>query len=154
MLLTESRKWCVKSVIESLSIKVYKYNKSIIIFSMLLPHWSDESALQKKSIRAGWGQGIVELATQNPHVVVLNADLPGSLKLEKFIETFPDRYFQVGVAEQNMAGIATGMAHAGKIPFITSFAAFSPGLNFSQIRLAAMSHLPLKIVGSHYGLNV
>lgn len=59
-----------------------------------------------------------------------------------------------GVAEQNMAGIATGMAHAGKIPFITSFAAFSPGLNFSQIRLASMSHLPLKIVGSHYGLNV
>ncbi len=53
-----------------------------------------------------------------------------------------------------MAGIATGMAHAGKIPFITSFAAFSPGLNFSQIRLAAMSHLPLKVVGSHYGLNV
>ena len=53
-----------------------------------------------------------------------------------------------------MAGIATGMAHAGKIPFITSFAAFSPGLNFSQIRLAAMSHLPLKVIGSHYGLNV
>lgn len=53
-----------------------------------------------------------------------------------------------------MAGIATGMAHAGKIPFITSFAAFNPGLNFSQIRLAAMSHLPLKVVGSHYGLNV
>lgn len=53
-----------------------------------------------------------------------------------------------------MAGIATGMAHAGRIPFITSFAAFSPGLNFSQIRLAAMSHLPLKVVGSHYGLNV
>ncbi len=53
-----------------------------------------------------------------------------------------------------MAGIATGMAHAGKIPFITSFAAFNPGLNFSQIRLAAMSHLPVKVVGSHYGLNV
>ncbi len=53
-----------------------------------------------------------------------------------------------------MAGIAAGMAHAGKIPFITSFAAFNPGLNFSQIRLAAMSHLPLKVVGSHYGLNV
>ncbi len=85
---------------------------------------------------------------------MLNADLPGSLKLEGFIHEFPERYFQVGVAEQNMAGIATGMAHAGKVPFITSFAAFSPGLNFSQIRLAAMSHLPLKVVGSHYGLNV
>ncbi|MBP7806663.1 transketolase family protein [Candidatus Gracilibacteria bacterium] len=121
---------------------------------MLLSNWSDESALPKKSIRAGWGEGIVQLARKNNNVVVLNADLPGSLKLEGFIHEFPERYFQVGVAEQNMAGIATGMAHAGKIPFITSFAAFSPGLNFSQIRLAAMSHLPLKVVGSHYGLNV
>lgn len=121
---------------------------------MLLSNWSDESALTKKSIRAGWGDGIVQLSRKNQHVVVLNADLPGSLKLEGFINEFPDRYFQVGVAEQNMAGIATGMAHAGKIPFITSFAAFSPGLNFSQIRLAAMSHLPLKVVWSHYGLNV
>lgn len=121
---------------------------------MLLPNWSDETSLQKKSIRAGWGEGIVQLARKNSDVVVLNADLPGSLKLEKFIEEFPNRYFQIWVAEQNMAGIATGMAHAGKIPFITSFAAFSPGLNFSQIRLAAMSHLSLKVVGSHYGLNV
>lgn len=121
---------------------------------MLLSNWSDETALTKKSIRAGWGEGIVQLARRNSDVVVLNADLPGSLKLEGFIHEFPERYFQVGVAEQNMAGIATGMAHAGKIPFITSFAAFSPGLNFSQIRLAAMSHLPLKVVGSHYGLNV
>ncbi len=121
---------------------------------MLLSHWSDESALTKKSIRAGWGEGIVRLARENNNVVVLNADLPGSLKLEGFIHEFPERYFQVGVAEQNMAGIATGMAHAGKIPFITSFAAFNPGLNYSQIRLAAMSHLPLKVVGSHYGLNV
>jgi transketolase len=120
----------------------------------LLPNWSDESALTKKSLRAGWGDGIVSLASKNSQVVVLNADLPGSLKLEKFIEQFPERYIQVGVAEQNMAGIASGMALAGKIPFITSFAAFSPGLNFSQIRLAAMSHLPLKIIGSHYGLNV
>lgn len=120
----------------------------------LLSNWSDESALTKKSLRAGWGDGIVSLASKNPNIVVLNADLPSSLKLEKFIAQFPERYIQVGVAEQNMAGIASGMALAGKIPFITSFAAFSPGLNFSQIRLAAMSHLPLKIIGSHYGLNV
>lgn len=120
---------------------------------MLLSNWSDEASLTKKSIRAGFGEGVLQLAKKNPNVVVLNADLPGSLKLEKFIETFPDRYFQIGVAEQNMAGVGTGMAHAGKIAFITSFAAFSPGLNFSQIRLAAMSHVPLKVVGSHYGLN-
>jgi transketolase len=121
---------------------------------MLVSNWSNESALPKKSIRAGWWEGIVQLARKNKNVVVLNADLPGSLKLEWFIHEFPERYFQVGVAEQNMAGIATGMAHVWKIPFITSFAAFNPGLNFSQIRLAAMSHLPLKVVWSHYGLNV
>jgi len=62
---------------------------------MLLPNWSDETSLQKKSIRAGWGEGIVQLARRNSDVVVLNADLPGSLKLEKFIEEFPNRYFQV-----------------------------------------------------------
>lgn len=120
----------------------------------LVKNWDQESSLQKKSLRAGWGDGIVELASINDSVCVLNADLPSSLKLEKFIEQFPDRYIQVWVAEQNMAGIASGIALTGKIPFITSFAAFSPGLNFSQIRLAAMSHLPVKIIGSHYGLNV
>ncbi len=125
-----------------------------ISFFMLLPTWWEEATLTKKSLRAGWGDSIVELAQKNPQIVVLNADLPWSLKLEKFIEQFPDRYVQVGVAEQNMAGIASGLARAGKIPFITSFAAFSPGLNFSQIRLAAMSHLSLKIIGSHYGLHV
>jgi transketolase len=120
----------------------------------LVSNWFEESLLDKKSLRAGWGDGIVSLATKNPQVVVINADIPGSLKLEKFIEKFPERYIQVGVAEQNMAGIASGMALAGKVPFITSFAAFSPGLNFSQIRLAALSDLPLKIIGSHYGLHV
>jgi len=124
------------------------------MFMSLIANWSNESLLDKKSLRAGWGDGIVSLASKNPNIVVLNADLPGSLKLEKFIAQFPERYIQVGVAEQNMAGIASGMALAWKIPFMTSFAAFSPGLNFSQIRLAAISHLPLKIIGSHYGLNV
>lgn len=62
---------------------------------MLLPNWSDESALAKKSIRAGWGEGIVQLARRDVRVVVLNADLPGSLKLEGFIHEFPERYFQV-----------------------------------------------------------
>lgn len=78
----------------------------------LISNWSDESSLSKKSLRAGWGDGIVSLAARNPHVVVLNADLPSSLKLEKFIAQFPERYIQVGVAEQNMAGIASGMALA------------------------------------------
>lgn len=119
----------------------------------LLENFLDEANLEKKGIREGFGKGIVEAARENDKVVVLNADLPGSLKLEEFIKEFPDRYLQVGVAEQNMAGIGTGLAHYGKIPFITSFAAFNPGVNFSQIRLAAMGHQNLKVVGSHYGLN-
>lgn len=119
----------------------------------LIENYLDEEKLDKKAIREGFGNGVVEAAKTNDGVVVLNADLPGSLKLEKFIETYPDRYIQVGVAEQNMAGIGTGLAHYGKIPFITSFAAFNPGVNFSQIRLAVMGHQNLKIVGSHYGLN-
>lgn len=119
----------------------------------LLENFREESSLDSKAIREGFGAGIVSLAQKNEKVVVLNADLPGSLKLEKFEETFPERYLQIGVAEQNMAGIGTGLAHYGKIPFITSFAAFSPGLNYSQIRLAAMGNQNLKIVGSHYGLN-
>ena len=81
---------------------------------------------------------------------LLNADLPSSLKVHKFAEAFSDRYFQIGVAEQNMIGIGTGLALQGKIPFTSTFAAFSPGLTYSQIRLAAMSHANLKIVASHY----
>ena len=79
---------------------------------------------------------------------------PGSLKLEGFIHEFPERYFQVGGWAKIWLVLRQVWQHAGKIPFITSFAAFNPGLNYSQIRLAAMSHLPLKVVGSHYGLNV
>lgn len=120
----------------------------------LLDNWENKDSLEQKSIREGFGQGILRAVAKNEQVVVLNADLPSSLKLETMIETFPDNYLQVGVAEQNMAGIATGLSHYGKIPFITSFAAFNPGLNFAQIRTAAMGKQNLKIVSSHYGLNV
>ncbi len=120
---------------------------------MLLQNFQNEKDLEMKSIREGFGDGIVQAASENKDVVVLNADLPGSLKLEKFMQTYPKRFFQIGVAEQNMAGIGTGFELGGKIPFITSFAAFSPGLNFSQIRLACIGHQNIKIVGSHYGLN-
>ncbi len=70
-------------------------NLSKNIDMTLVKNWFDESSLVKKSLRAGWGDGIVKLAEKNPNVVVLNADLPGSLKLEKFIEKFPERYVQV-----------------------------------------------------------
>lgn len=120
----------------------------------LLQNYHDEEALEQRAIREGFGEAIVQVGKENGNIVVLNADLPGSLKLNNFIETFPDRFLQVGVAEQNMAGIAAGLEHYGKVPFITSFAAFSPGLNFSQIRIAAITKQNIKIIASHYGLNV
>lgn len=122
--------------------------------SYLVENYQNESELVKRAIRDGFGDGIVEVGSDNKNIVVLNADLPGSLKLNGFIEAFPERFFQVGVAEQNMASIAVGLSHYGKIPFITSFTAFSPGLNFSQIRIGAMSGQNIKIVSSHYGLHV
>lgn len=122
--------------------------------NQLIDNYIEENSLEKKALRDAFGDGIVQIAAQDEEVVVLNADLPGSLRLENFIEAFPERYLQVGVAEQNMASIAAGLSHYGKKPYITSFAAFSPGLNFSQIRVAAMSAQNLKIVSSHYGLNV
>jgi transketolase len=108
---------------------------------------------QTEATRTGLGDELTAHA-DNKDLVVVNADLPSSLKLDKFIEAAPERYIQVGVAEQVMASIGTGLALYGKIPFITSFAAFSPGLNWSQLRLAAMSKANLKVASSHYGLNV
>jgi transketolase len=106
------------------------------------------------STREAFGQEIVRLAEANQDIVVVNADLVSSLKLGEFAKKFPQRLIQVGVAEQNMAGVALGLANYGKIPFITSFAAFSPGLNWSQIRLAAQSNANIKVISSHYGLNI
>lgn len=120
----------------------------------LLENWQNEDQLESKAIRDGFGDALVRAAAQDENLVVLNADLPGSLKLEEFIAAFPERYLQVGVAEQNMASIAVGLSHYGKVPFITSFAAFNPGLNFAQIRTAALGKQNLKVISSHYGLNV
>lgn len=120
----------------------------------LVENYKDENNLKMRAIRDGFGEAIISIANENDKVVVLNADLPGSLKLQDFIEVFPERYLQVGVAEQNMASIAVGLSHYGKVPFITSFTAFSPGLNFSQIRIGAMKNQNFKIVSSHYGLHV
>lgn len=120
----------------------------------LLKNYQNENELEMRAVRDGFGEAIVQVGAEKENVVVLNADLPGSLKLNDFIKAYPERYFQVGVAEQNMASIAVGLSHYGKVPFITSFAAFSPGLNFSQIRIGAMSGQNIKIVSSHYGLHV
>jgi len=107
-----------------------------------------------KSIRDGFGEALVELGNLNPDVVVLTADLADSTRVKDFAEKFPDRFYQVGVAEQGLVTIAAGMAEAGKIPFTTSYAVFSPGRTWEQIKVtAALNNVPVKIVGAHAGFG-
>ncbi|MBI2452939.1 MAG: transketolase family protein [Parcubacteria group bacterium] len=109
----------------------------------------------KVATRNGYGEGLVEAGKKNSSVVVLCADLTESTRSEYFQKAFPDRFIEVGVAEQNMASLAAGMALAGKIPFISSYAAFSPGRNNEQIRTTiALNDVNVKIGGAHGGLSV
>ncbi len=108
-----------------------------------------------KATRDGFGEALVELGASNQELVVLTADLSESTKVADFAKKFPERFIECGVAEQNMAGIAAGLAAEGKIPFITSYAVFSPGRNWDQIRVSiCYSNLPVKIIGCHTGLSV
>lgn len=109
----------------------------------------------QKDTRSGFGDGIVEAARKNPNVVALTADLAGSLKLNQFIKEFPERFIQVGIAEANMIGIAAGLTIGGKIPFTTTFANFSTGRVYDQIRQSvAYSGKNVKICASHAGLTL
>lgn len=111
--------------------------------------------LEQKKCRAGFGDALVELGEQNRDVVVLTADLAGSTNVEGFADRYPDRFFQVGVAEQNMMGVAAGLALAGKIPFTASYATFSPGRSWDQLRVSvAYTQANVKVVGAHAGLSV
>ncbi|MFT3982121.1 MAG: transketolase C-terminal domain-containing protein [Ferruginibacter sp.] len=108
-----------------------------------------------KDTRSGFGDGILEAARSNENIVALTADLAGSLKLGGFIKEFPERYFQVGIAEANMIGIAAGMTIGGKIPYTTTFANFSTGRVYDQIRQSiAYSNKNVKICASHAGLTL
>ena len=103
--------------------------------------------------RYGYGEGLVMLGEQDPNVVVLCADLTESTKSEEFAKKFPDRFFEVGVAEQNMAAIAAGLGISGKTPFISSYAAFSPGKNWETIRTTIIyNDSNVKIAGHHSGI--
>ena len=105
--------------------------------------------------RDGFGQGLLELGKTNPDVVALCGDLVESIRVQAFAEAYPERYFEMGVAEQNMAGVAAGLALSGKIPFISSYAVFSPGRNWDQIRVAiCYSKANVTIVGAHAGISV
>lgn len=109
----------------------------------------------KKETRAGYGAAMVELGRKNPNVVALAADLAESLRLDDFIKEFPDRYIEVGIAEANMMGIAAGLTIGGKIPFTGSFANFSTGRVYDQIRQSiAYSGKNVKICASHAGVTL
>lgn len=109
----------------------------------------------QKDTRSGFGDGIYEIAQENPNVVALTADLAGSLKLNAFIKAFPERFFQIGIAEANMIGIAAGLTIGGKIPYTTTFANFSTGRVYDQIRQSvAYSGKNVKICASHAGLTL
>ena len=124
----------------------------MIIFASML---KDIQVTGQKDTRSGFGDGIHELARENPNVVALTADLAGSLKLNAFIKDFPERFIQVGIAEANMMGIAAGLATAGKIPYTTTFANFSTGRVYDQIRQSiAYSEKNVKICASHAGLTL
>jgi len=116
---------------------------------------SGASEIESVPIRNGYGDGLVSLGEKNKDVVVLSADLTESTRSRAFADKFPERFFEVGVAEQNMAAIAAGLGVSGKIPFISSYAAFSPGRNWEQIRTSVCyNDSNVKIAGHHAGVSV
>ncbi len=111
--------------------------------------------VEKVPSRDGLGKGLAEIGARNPNVVALCCDLVESTRVNWFSEKFPDRYFEIGVSEQNMAGVAAGLAAEGKIPFIASYAVFSPGRNWDQVRVSiCYSENNVKIIGAHAGVSV
>ncbi|MBI2587260.1 transketolase family protein, partial [Candidatus Amesbacteria bacterium] len=122
--------------------------------NLLNPKLFDQD-LESKPTRQGYGEGLLELGETNRNVVVLTGDLAESTRALEFAKKYPDRFFECGVAEQNMTGIAAGLAAAGKIPFISSYAVFSPGRAWDQVRVSVCySNLPVKIAGAHTGVSV
>jgi len=110
---------------------------------------------EEVSLRDTYGKTLAELGKKNPDIVVLDADLRPSTMTKYFAREFPDRFFDVGIAEQNMIGIASGLAASGKIPFASTFAVFAPGRCFDQIRVSvAQARLNVKIVSTHAGVTV
>lgn len=112
-------------------------------------------AIEQRPTRDGFGEGIVAAGERDANIVVLSADLTESTRCEAFSKKFPERFFELGVAEQNMATIAAGLGVSGKIPFIASYATFSPGRNWEQIRTTiSYNNANVKIAGHHAGISV
>lgn len=111
--------------------------------------------IAREPIRKGFGRGLLEAGKQNENVVAACADLTESTQMHLFKEAFPERFVEIGVAEQNLVTVGAGLAAMGKVPFVSSYAAFSPGRNWEQIRTTiCLNDLPVKIVGSHAGVSV
>ncbi len=111
--------------------------------------------LEQKPNREGYGLGLAEAGEKNQNIVALCADLTESTRMHYFRQKFPERFIQIGVAEQNLATVASGMAAMGKVPFISSYAMFSPGRNWEQIRTTiCYNNQNVKIIGSHAGVSV
>ncbi len=111
--------------------------------------------IKLEPIRAGFGRGLEEAGRRDERVVALCADLTDSTKMSGFAKAFPDRFTQIGIGEQNLVTVGAGMAAMGRIPFVSSYAAFSPGRNWEQIRTTiALNDQPVKIIGSHAGVSV
>ncbi len=123
--------------------------------SYLVADYLHDKKLEQAATRDGFGSALVDMGARDDRIVGLTADLSESTRIEGFAKAFPDRFFQVGVAEQNMMGLAAGLALAGKIPFLTSYATFSPGRNWDQLRVSVCySKANVKVVGCHSGLSV
>lgn len=121
----------------------------------LAPNLLDKSKVEQKPTRDGYGLGLVEAGEKNQNVVALCADLTESTRTQWFKDKFPNRFIEMGVAEQNLATVASGLAAVGKIPFITSYAMFSPGRNWEQIRTTiCYNNQNVKVIGSHAGVSV
>lgn len=112
-------------------------------------------AIEQRATRDGYGEGLVEIGAENPNVVVLCGDLKESTRAEWFEKKYPDRFIECGIAEQNMAAMAAGLALSGKIPFVATYAVFCPGRNWDQVRISiAYQKLPVKLSGAHAGISV
>jgi len=110
---------------------------------------------KQEATRVGFGRGLKAAGEADENVVALSADLTESTQISLFKDAFPERFIEIGVAEQNLVTVASGLARAGKIPFTSSYAAFSPGRNWEQIRTTiCLNEMPVKIIGSHAGISV
>ncbi len=123
--------------------------------NMKLAEDLDSPDIRQSPTRAGYGEGLLEIGRENPDVVVMCGDLTDSTKTRAFQREFPQRFYEMGISEQNMVGAACGLALVGKIPFVATYAAFVPGRSFDQIRISAgYNRANVKLSGAHAGISV